>query len=194
MKKITFFVFALVLSGFSALVAQTVTGTITSARDGQTLPGVTIQVKGTTTGAVTDRNGKYSIEVSSDEDVLLISYVGFTTIEIPINGRQEIDIELQPAIYDLDQVVVTAYGTARKATYTGSAAVIEPDEIDKIQASTITQALQGVTTGIQVLNSSGQPGNNPTIRIRGISSINGNSNPLIVVDGAPFGGYLNAID
>jgi len=194
MKKIAFFVFFLMLSGFSVLVAQTVTGTVTSARDGQTLPGVTIQIKGTTTGAVTDSNGKYSIEVSSGEDVLLISFIGFTKIEVPVDGRQEIDIELEPAIYDLDQIVVTAYGTARKATYTGSATVIEPDEIDKIQGSSITQALQGVTTGIQVLNSSGQPGNNPTIRIRGISSINGNSNPLIVVDGAPFGGFLNAID
>jgi len=172
---------------------KVITGTVTDEQ-GSPLPGVNIVIKGTTSGVVTDSNGKYSIDVPSTEDTLIVSFVGFTKVEVPIGGRQIIDIKLQPTIYDLDQIVVTAYGTARKATYTGSATVVEPDEIDKIQASTITQALQGVTTGIQVLNPSGQPGDNPTIRIRGISSINGNSNPLIVVDGAPYGGSLNAID
>jgi len=155
MKKIAFIILALMLSGFSALVAQTVTGTITSARDGQTLPGVTILVKGTMLGVVTDINGEYSIDVPSTEDTLLVSFVGFTKVEVPIGGRIEIDIRLQPAIYDIDEVMVTAYGTARKATYTGSATVVESGEIDKIQASSITQALQGVTTGIQVQSPNG---------------------------------------
>ena len=194
MKKIAFLILTLLISGFSTLVSQTVTGTVTSARDGQTLPGVTIQVKGTMVGAVTDGDGKYSIDVASTEDTLLVSFVGFTKIEVPIGGRLEIDIQLQPAIYDLDEVVVTAYGTAKKVSFTGSATVVDASDIEKIQATSITQALQGVTTGIQVQNPGGQPGDDPQIRIRGISSINGNENPLIVVDGAPYGGFLNAID
>jgi TonB-linked SusC/RagA family outer membrane protein len=194
MKKIVIFILTLVISGFSALVSQTVTGTLTNARDGETLPGVTVQIKGKSLGVISDGKGKYSIEVPSTEDTLSVSFVGFNKTEVPIAGRLKIDIQLQPAIYDLEEVIVTAYGTAKKATYTGSASVIGSGEIVKIQASSVTQALQGVTTGIQVQNPSGQPGDNPQIRIRGISSINGDSNPLIVLDGAPFGGVLSAIN
>ncbi len=153
-----------------------------------------IQIKGKTVGVITDGNGKYSIDVSSTEDTLLVSFIGFNKIEVPIAGRLEVDIKLEPAIYDLEEVVVTAYGTAKRATFTGSAAVVGPGEINKIQTSNIAQALQGKTTGVQVQSAGGQPGDDPQIRIRGISSINGDSNPLIVVDGAPFGGSLNSIN
>jgi TonB-linked SusC/RagA family outer membrane protein len=194
MKKIVIFILTLVISGFSALVSQTITGTLTNARDGETLPGVTIQIKGKSLGVITDGNGKYSIEVPSTEDTLSVSFVGYNKTEVPIAGRLKIDIQLQPVIYDLEEVIVTAYGTAKRASYTGSATVVESGEIAKIQASSVTQALQGVTTGIQVQNPGGKPGDDPEIRIRGISSINGNANPLIVVDGAPYGGSLNAIN
>jgi len=193
MKKLVLYVLVLLCSGLQVLVAQTVTGTVRSARDGQTIPGVTILVKGTTTGAITDADGNYSINVPSLEETLVFSFVGFSSIEVPLNGQTTVNVEMEPAIYDLEEVMVVAYGTTKKASFTGSAAVVESEEIKKLQTSNVAQNLEGVTTGIQVLGT-GQPGETPTIRIRGISSINGNSSPLIVVDGAPYGGYLNGID
>jgi len=194
MRKLILYLLIFVCSGFQVLVSQTVTGTVTSAQDGTTLPGVTVAVKGKTIGTTTNSNGTYSITVETDVDILVFSFVGMKALEVPVEGRSTIDVVMEQSILGIDDVIVVAYGTATKATYTGSAAVVGTEKLEKLQVTSIAQALQGNSTGIEVKNTTGQPGESPDVRIRGISSINGSSSPLYVVDGAPYGGNIGSID
>lgn len=162
--------------------------------DGQELPGVNVIEKGTSNGVISDLDGNYSISVSSSESILVFSFVGMDQQEAALGGRSTIDVTMAESAESLDEIIVVAYGTAKKSTYTGSAATMGADQIEKVQVTSITQALQGNITGVQVNNTNGQPGSEPTIRVRGIASINGNSDPLIVVDGSPFGGSISSIN
>lgn len=162
--------------------------------DGQELPGVNVIEKGTANGVISDLDGNYSITVSSAESILVFTFVGMEAQEAPLSGRSTIDVTMTESATSLEEIMVVAYGTAKKSTFTGSAATMGSDEIEKIQVTSITQALQGNITGVQVNNTNGQPGSEPTIRVRGISSINGSSDPLIVVDGSPFGGSISSIN
>lgn len=192
MKKIILFLI-LMFAVSQLLNAQTITGTVTNAEDGSTLPGVTIIVKGKVGGTLTNQFGVYSI-AAEPNDVLVFSFVGMKKMEVPVDGRTSINVVMEVAILDIDELIVVAYGTSTKATFTGSAQKIDSKKLQRIQATTITQALQGNASGVEVRSTTGQPGSNPVLRIRGISSINGSSDPLIVVDGAPFGGNINSID
>ena len=194
MKKLTLFLLIFACLGFQALIAQTVTGTVTSAEDGQTLPGVNVRLKNSNIGTITDGTGVYSINLPSLQETLVFSFVGLKTKEVAVDGRSVINVDLELSVLGIDDVVVVAYGTTTKASFTGSAQKVDSKKLSKIQATTITQALQGTASGVEVRNTTGQPGSNPSIRIRGISSINGSSDPLIVVDGAPFGGNINSIN
>lgn len=194
MKRLTFLFAFFVLTG-AILNAQGVliTGTVTGAEDGTPLPGVSVVVQGTTIGTVTDFEGNYSITVPDYANTLIFSFVGMRTAEVAIDGRSEVDVILEVDAVGIDEVMVVAYGTAKRASFTGSAENIDADKIENIQATSVSKLLEGATSGVQVSTASGQPGSNASIRIRGIGSINASSDPLYVVDGVPYGGNLNSL-
>jgi TonB-dependent starch-binding outer membrane protein SusC len=181
----------------TGLMAQkhTVTGVVTDANDNTGIPGVTVFEKGTTNGTITNVDGQFTIPVTSDKDTLVFSYIGYKKMEIPINGRTIIDVFMESTQTELDEVVVIGYGTQKKKVVTGAIATVNSDQIEKIPVLRVEQAMQGQTAGVQVTQMSGQPGEAPTVRIRGTGTTM-DSNPLYVVDGMVVGGidYLNPGD
>lgn len=161
----------------------TVSGTVTSRGDGQSLPGVTVVVKGTNTGSVSDLDGKYTIEVPNATDVLVFSSIGYLAQEVPVNNRSLINIIMEEDIANLEEVVVVGYGTQRKSDLTGAVASIKSDKLLDRQAFSVSQALQGRLPGVDVYANTAAPGEPARIRIRGINSINSGVDPLFVVDG-----------
>lgn len=170
-----------------------VTGTVTDASDGSTLPGVTVAVKGTTQGTITDVNGQYEINADSGA-VLVYSSVGMATQEVPVEGRTVIDVAMTPDMVGLEEVIVVAYGTTTRASFTGSATVVSGQKLETMQSSNVSSALEGIAPGVQVTSATGQPGSESNIRIRGIGSMSSSNRPLIVVDGVPYEGSLNTIN
>jgi len=153
--------------------------------NGESLPGATIQQKGTTNGIITDIDGNFSLSVPSDAR-LIISFVGYKSTEVTVKGKTELgNITLQSELKELDQVVVIGYGTQRKVDLTGSVAIVDTEEMKKVSNSNISTVLQGKVSGVQI-TSDGQPGADPTVRIRGIGSF-GSTAPLYVIDGVPMG-------
>jgi len=138
-------------------------------------------VKGTTTGSITDIDGKYTVSLSSPQVTLTFSYVGYAQQEIPVNGQGQIDVNLVLLATELDQVVVIGYGTQKKSDLTGSISVVNTKELSRIATNDVSKALQGRVAGLTV-QSGGEPGAVPLVKIRGISSFN-NSTPLYVIDG-----------
>ncbi len=171
----------------------TITGQVTSAEDGLPLIGVTVQVKGTSTGAVTDVDGTYSIEADSD-DVLVFSYTGMKDQEVPVGGQSVINIVLDVNAELLEEVVVVGYGTRKKSHNTGAISQIGGEDVAAIQANRVDDALAGKLAGVLIQNQDGEPGADPKIQIRAASSISGDSNPLIVVDGYPISGSLATVN
>ncbi|QZE13209.1 SusC/RagA family TonB-linked outer membrane protein [Halosquirtibacter laminarini] len=149
-------------------------GVVTSAEDNSPIPGASVVVKGTTIGAVTDYDGKFQLKVPNDSKVLRISYVGMTEQELTIGSKTEFKVQLKSSQVDLDDVIVVAYGTAKKESFTGSATTVKSEEVLKTSGG-ITKALQGTVAGVQVVGGS--------VRIRGYGSFNASSGPLYVVDG-----------
>ncbi|MDR2389669.1 MAG: TonB-dependent receptor [Tannerellaceae bacterium] len=195
MNKQFFFILSFMMC-IPVLSAQNreVTGVVTSSDDEQPLIGVTVIDKQTQRGTVTNENGEFSLSLPERSQQLLVSYLGYKTREVTITGNQTLRIALEPDVVAIDEVMVIAYGTGKKSTFTGSATVIKSESIEKIRTSNVTQALQGQSSGVQVINSSGQPGDNSSILIRGIGSVNASSSPLYVVDGVAYDGYLNQIN
>jgi TonB-dependent starch-binding outer membrane protein SusC len=163
---------------------RAVSGSVKSAEDGEALPGVSVLVKGTTIGTVTDRDGNYQVTVP-DGAVLVMSFVGFKNQEIAVGSRSKIDVTLDIDVTNLGEVVVIGYGEQRKVDLTGSVAIVDTEEMKKISNSNISTALQGKIAGVQV-TTDGQPGADPMVRIRGISSFD-RTDPLYVVDGVIIG-------
>ena len=169
-----------------------VTGTVISEEDGLPVVGASILVKGTTTGTVTDMDGKFTLtNVPSSAKTLMVSFIGLRTQELEI--KPVMSISLKPDTEVLDEVMVVAYGTAKKSSFTGSAATMRGDKIQKMQVSNVSKALEGAVAGVQIASESGSPGTSASIRIRGIGSISSSQEPLIVVDGVPYEGSLNSI-
>lgn len=169
---------------FSALAQSTVSGKVTSGEDDSALPGVTVFQKGSSTGAVTDLNGNFSIQVPEDA-TLQFSFIGFKTQEVPVNGRQTINISLSPDIQSLSEVVVVGYGTQEKRNVTGAIASLDEKAIKEIPVSSAVEAMKGQIAGVDVVSSGGRPGQNPQILIRGRRSISASNDPLYVIDGIP---------
>jgi TonB-linked SusC/RagA family outer membrane protein len=174
--------------------AVTIKGNVTFAEDNTPLPGVSVVAAGTIIGTITDFEGNYSINVPNSAVTLRFTFVGMQTEEIEIGSRTAIDVAMVASTERIDEVMVVAYGTTSKEAFTGSAAVVNADAIGKRQVSDVSNALTGTVSGVQTLNSNGQPGTSSTIRIRGVGSINASSSPLIVVDGIPFDGDLSSIN
>ena len=183
--------------GIGTVAAQVakVTGKVTDT-NGEAVIGASVYVIGTNLGANTDIEGNFTIEnVPSSASMLRVSYVGMTTQEVHILRGKPMKVVLVEDGVILDEAIVVAYGTAKKSSFTGSAAVVKSDEIGKIQTSNAANALTGKMAGVQLTNASGQPGaTSPTIRVRGISSINAGNAPLVILDGAPYDGDLNNIN
>jgi len=172
----------------------TVTGTVTTST-GETLPGVTILVKGTQKGTITGMDGRYTIEVPDANSVLVFSYVGYATQEIQMGSRSTIDVVLVPESTRLDEVVVIGYGTVRKQDLTGSIAIVTAENFNLGGAiSNPEQLIQGRAAGVQISTVSAQPGAVPLIRIRGNNSLQGSNQPLFVVDGLPMEALDNMIN
>lgn len=187
-KRVTSKIVMLVMVGVFmipqlATAQHSVSGTVTSESDGSVLPGVNITVQGTTKGTTTDTDGNYKLSVTNPDAVLRFSYLGFGTREIPIDSRNEIDVELaEKAIEAQEELVVVGYGQQRQQDLTGSISSVEPEAVNQINTQSLTDALQGKVAGVRVTPTSGRPGAQPDIKIRGIGTLN-NSDPLFVVDG-----------
>jgi TonB-linked SusC/RagA family outer membrane protein len=170
-----------------------VSGTITD-ESGSPMPGVNIQVEGTSFGTVTDMYGNYRLTVPSDNSVLLFSFVGYNTQRITVAGQTTIDISLTPSLVNLEEVVVVGYGTQRKIDLTGSIASVSADDIATVPVVRLDQALQGRAAGVLMRQNTFNPGpGSISVIIRGLNSINGSNAPLFVIDGV-IGGNVNAID
>ena len=188
MKRIICFGMFLLFAFSIQTFGQTlrVTGTVTDAADGSTLPGVTVLVQGTTIGTVTDINGRYEINAAADA-TLLFSFIGMTTQEVPVQGRNVINVALETAMTALGEVVVVGYGTARPVgTVVGSLTMVGSQEIERRPVANVWDAMQGRVAGLQVFTSSGEPSQLSSVRLHGVGSLGASSTPLYILDGAPI--------
>jgi len=170
-----------------------VSGTVTDAEDGTPLPGVNIVLQGTSTGTSTNADGNYTLQIPSGDETLVVSFVGYITQQIPVNGRNTIDIELAPDVQMLDDVVVVGYGTQEEREITSSVTSISSEEFNQGNISEPTKLLQGKVPGLSIYQRGGDPNAEPTIRLRGISTVGANTEPLVVVDGVS-GASLDNVD
>jgi TonB-linked SusC/RagA family outer membrane protein len=194
--KVIYLILSILLFILQMSFAQnrTLNGIITNAADGTPLPGASVTVNGTTLGTVSGYNGEFTLSVPADAQSLKIVFVGMVTQVVAIEGQSNIHIAMEASRVDLDEVVVVAYGTAKKTSFTGSVDVVKSDRIEKRTISSLTKAIEGTVAGIQTTSGGGQPGEGAAIRIRGFGSINASSMPLYVVDGIAYDGNINAIN
>jgi TonB-linked SusC/RagA family outer membrane protein len=186
MKKPALLLVFLLLSGFKSLIAQDIqiSGTVTSSEDGSSVPGVYILIKGTQSGTSTDAYGKFSLSANPDA-TLVFSSVGMKTREYPLNGMTVLDVVMEPDIIGLEEVIVVGYTTVKKEANTGSVGLVKSAQIMDVPEISLDKMLTGKVAGLMVTSTSGQPGANSQVRIRGTSSINAGNQPLYVVDGIP---------
>lgn len=190
-----YYAFLAFLMMSTSLFAQSqITGKVVSAEDKKPISFVSVLVKGTTNGVATDSDGNYRLDNVKPNSILVFSSVGHDNLEVAINNRKRVDVELVVQSTSLDEVMVVAYGTAKKSTFTGSAATIGQETFENRPITEISQALTATTPGLQVGTSNGQPGSAPTIRIRGIGSFNASNEPLIVLDGMPYDNSISSIN
>ena len=166
---------------------STIRGQVTAAKDGLGIPGVTIQVKGTTVGTISDINGSYAI-MASPEDILVFSFIGYQTRDVRVGNQTRLNISMEDDVRTLEEVVVVGYGEMKKSDITGAVASVSEEQLRGSIFANVDQALQGRVAGVQVTQNSGQPGGGVSVRIRGANSITGSSEPLYVIDGIPFQG------
>ena len=193
-KKILFLLVCALMS-VNMVFAQTsqVTGTVIDSETGEPLIGAQVKVEGTNIGALTDLDGKFTLKnLPRSAKQVVVSYMGMNTVTAYI--KPHMAITLTADAQDMNEVMVVAYGTQKKGTFTGSAAIVGAEDIEKVQVTNAVDALRGKAAGVQINTSTGQPGSTPSVRIRGINSINAGNDPLIVVDGSPYDGSLNDIN
>ncbi len=172
-----------------------ISGVVTEIGSGETIPGATILIKGTSNGTIADIDGKYALKLEGEGNILVVKFVGYKTQEIEIGDQTQIDIALEESIQQLGEIVVIGYGTQKKKVVTGAIVSVSAEEITSTPVLRAEQALQGRTAGVQVTNLSGQPGETPTVIIRGTGTT-GNATPLYIVDGLQVDNieYLNPGD
>ena len=192
-KRIALFLTCFLMASLAFAQTMRVTGTVISVEDGEPIPGASVLLEGTKTGVVTDANGKFTMTVPSNVKRLEVSCTGM--LKQLVRVKPVVNVELETDDNAMDEVLVVAYGTATKASFTGSATVVGAEKIEAIQSTNALDALTGHATGVEVYTPTGDPtNNNPSIRIRGISSLGAGTSPLIVVDGTPYGGDMNTIN
>lgn len=195
MKKAKLFLSTILVLLTATLFAQNmrVTGTIKDAATGEGIPFASVIVRGTTIGTASDVEGAFTINAPANA-TLEFSAIGYVTVVEQVNGRGVINVSLDPDSEALDETIVVAYGTAKKSSFTGSAATVKAEKITQRTVSNVSKALEGMVAGITTTAGSGQPGDGASIQIRGTGSINASSSPLYVVDGIPFDGTLSSIN
>jgi TonB-linked SusC/RagA family outer membrane protein len=175
-------VLLLTVAGYT--YAQTaVSGTVTDAEDGGPIPGVNVLVKGTSTGTITDVEGQYNVTVSGDDPTLVFSSVGYATQEVEVGSQSTVNVNMDPDIQSLSEIVVTGYSTEERKDVTGAVATVEAEQLQAVPSGNVEQQLQGRVSGVTVITN-GQPGTTSIVRIRGFGSFGGNQ-PLYIVDGVP---------
>ena len=201
MKLKIMFLFACLFLSIGIAIAQSsnATGRVLSAEDNEPIVGATVQIEGTDTGTITDLDGKFTINVPSSAQILVISFIGMETQKINIKekNRTDLTIKLKPTAEVLDEVLVTGtYGSAKKlGSIVGSVVAIRSDKIENRPSANFADALQGQVAGLQVYTSSGEPSEGVSMRLRGIGSINSSNEPLFILDGSPIsGGAFTAIN
>lgn len=183
---------ALFLAGVTAFGQNiTVSGTVKDV-NGDPIPAAGVQIQGTLNGTVTSDTGEFTINAPANA-TLVFSTIGYANKVVPINGQRRINVVLEEDSQLLEETIVVAFGTTTKESFTGSAAVVNEDRLQKSQVASVTSALAGAVAGVQLTSSNGAPGSSPTIRIRGFSSINAGQSPLIILDGAPYDGDMSNI-
>lgn len=193
MKKKVMLILSCLLLSVGFIVAQTsrITGTVIDS-NGEPVVSASVSVKGTTVGTVTDTEGKFSLNVPDGKTTLVFTLIGMQSVELPASQNMRVVMESDEKL--LDDVIVVAYGTAKKESFTGSADVIKNTQITRRTMANVTKAIDGLATGVKTTSGSGQPGEGALIRIRGMGSINASSNPLYVLDGVPYDGSISAIN
>ena len=187
-KRLTMLLMGLFLMVGGALAQTKVSGTVVSQDDGEPVIGASVMVVGTQVGTVTNASGRFELTCPKGKNMLRISYIGMEPIEV--SARPNMRILLTSDSKALDEVIVVAFGTAKKSAFTGSAKVVGAEELALSQVTSVTDALAGAVPGVQIVSSSGDPSSTGTIRIRGFGSLNAGKDPLIIVDGAPYDGDM----
>ena len=185
------FVLAMALLCLGFAEAQEVTGKVTD--DQGPLPGASVIVKGTTNGTQTDFDGNYTLDNVGSDAILVISYIGYLTVEVTVSGQSTIDVVLSEDAQALDEVVVTGYGSQTRKEITSAVTVVDNEDFNQGTVNDAAQLLQGKVAGLSIYNKGGNPNEDAVIRLRGISSVGANSSPLIVIDGV-VGASLNNVD
>ncbi|WP_297089311.1 SusC/RagA family TonB-linked outer membrane protein, partial [uncultured Draconibacterium sp.] len=183
--KVVLFLVALLSFSISYAQVKTVTGNVSDAGNGEPLPGVTIVVKGTTQGTITDFDGNYSINVEEGV-ILLFSYIGYNPQEVTVSASNQLNIQLEQSMENLDEVVVIGYGQVKKEDATGSVTAVRAEDFNKGNITSPQDLLVGKASGVVITSSGGAPGSGSQIRIRGGSSLNASNDPLIIIDGIPI--------
>ena len=192
-RKILLSIVAVLAVSFAALAQnQKVSGTVTNS-DGLAVVGATVMVEGTTNGVITDTEGAFNLSVPVDA-TLVVSFLGYEEVAVPVVGQTKINVVLKTASERLDEVTVVAFGTKRKQDIVGSVSTVKEGLISNSQATSVSAALEGAVAGLQVFTSSGQPGSDSSIMLRGIGSLSAGNGALIVVDGVPFNGSLSDLN
>lgn len=192
MKKFSLLLLSLLLTCSAALAQVTVTGTVVQASDNEPVIGATVTVVGTKTVTATDLDGRFTVNVPNSNSQLHITYIGMTPTTVKASNGMV--VELYSNTQDLDEVVVVAYGTAKKSELTGAVSQVTAQQIDARPVTSVTSALEGTTTGLVVNSTYGQPGSGASVRIRGFTSINGDNSPMYVIDGVPFSGNISDLN
>lgn len=194
MRKRLYLLLAFLWMGVCMLSAQTknVSGRILSAENDEPIAGATVLVKGTSIGVASDAHGHFTLKVPESATELIVSFMGMETQEVGIKAN--LTIRLKSANEKLDEVMVVAYGTAKKSSFTGAAEVIKNEQLEKMNVVSVTKALEGTSPGLQVMGGTGQPGSGAAIRIRGIGSLSSSSAPLYVLNGVVFDGDISSIN
>ncbi|MGC9150950.1 MAG: SusC/RagA family TonB-linked outer membrane protein [Microbacter sp.] len=183
---ITFFFAAFSQISYAATNPIKVTGKVTDLVSGESLPGVSVIVEGTTRGTITDVNGVYNIEVPSENSILTFSFMGYASQQIKVGQQTHINVKLAEAAKNLSEVVVVGYGIQKKSDVTGAVSSVSAKDFNKMASATPSEMIQGKIAGVQIISNSGEPGAGSQITIRGMSSIRAGSQPLYVVDGVPL--------
>ncbi|HRT34507.1 MAG TPA: TonB-dependent receptor plug domain-containing protein, partial [Bacteroidales bacterium] len=184
-KRLFLFLSSMLFIINTTLAQVNVSGTVTDASDGTGIPYAAVMVKGTSIATMADIKGAYSLNKVPSNAILVFSSIGYQTIEIPVEGRSIVNAVMSQQAVGLDEVMVVAYGSVKKGSYSGSATMIKGDAIKDIPVMTFEQAITGAVPGVSIAQTSGQPGGLPEIRIRGFSSFNAGNDPLYVIDGIP---------
>ena len=193
MRKFVLLIMAvLAASSWSLAQNRQISGAVADS-NGQPISGATVLIEGTSVGTTTNINGEFSISAPAN-GTLSVSFIGYESVQVPIAGKTWISVSLKEDTHAIDDVIVVAYGTAKKESFTGSVAVVKSEELEHRKVANVTKAIDGLAPGVQATSGSGQPGSGSTIVIRGFGSINASSTPLYVVDGIPYDGAISAIN